>query len=596
MVLSLVLASCGETTTDGTTTTDDGDDKVVITDTTTGGETEEEEEEEVDSNVPKYGGTITTMTTGNWQDFDEVIGSPITFNHPMRLCSQELWIGDWSKGPAGSGDTRSWSRALLNKTGDLAESWNFDEWDAGKLVFQIRPGCYWALDPDSEASQLVGGREVTAEDVAFTFKTIFTTPSAYIYKANPMLRDAIITTPDKYTITVEAIPPTSAWIIRIIDFMHIFPKEVVETYGDMSDWENLVGSGPFMLKDLIDNSSVTFARNPNYWMRDPVGPGQGNQLPYADKVRVLIIADTNTQQSAFRTGNVDNLNANWEDGPALIKALPDIKYHQNEAFGGAGNVGMRTDREPYSDIRIRKALFKALDFPKIATALYGEGARWLAWPIGYNEDYKDAYLDFNDPDFPAEGKEIYTYDPEAAKQLLADAGYPDGFKANIIVLNRTDVMDWFQTLQSYWAQVGIDVTLDPREQGAWYTILQARNYDEMMWGTGIPISWLHTAGCLSGARATNPSYIDDPIVEEAKAKMQELSIVDDPAADNVHREMLKYVHTQAWVIPMPGGVSYNLWWPWLKNYYGPLSVGYLDTGTYAIWAWVDQDLKRSMGY
>jgi hypothetical protein len=78
--------------------------------------------------------------------------------------------------------------------------------------------------------------------------------------------------------------------------------------------------------------------------------------------------------------------------------------------------------------------------------------------------------------------------------------------------------------------------------------------------------------------------------------MQELSIVDDPAADNVHREMLKYVHTQAWVIPMPGGVSYSLWWPWLKNYYGPLSVGYLDTGTYAIWAWVDDDLKRSMGY
>ena len=157
-------------------------------------------------------------------------------------------------------------------------------------------------------------------------------------------------------------------------------------------------------------------------------------------------------------------------------------------------------------------------------------------------------------------------------------------------------MDYFQTVQSYWAQVGVEVTLDPREQGAWYTILQNRDYDFMMWGTGIPISWLHTAGCMSGSRATNPSYINDPVVEEAKAKMQELSIKDDPAADAVHRELMKYVLAQAWVIPMSGGVSYSLWWPWLKNYYGPLSVGYLNSGNWVTWAWVDQDLKKSMGY
>jgi len=144
--------------------------------------------------------------------------------------------------------------------------------------------------------------------------------------------------------------------------------------------------------------------------------------------------------------------------------------------------------------------------------------------------------------------------------------------------------------------VGVDVTLDPREQGAWYTILQNRNYDFMMWGTGIPISWLHGAGCMYGATATNPAYIDDPVVNEARDKMQALSIVDDPAADAVHRELMKYVLAQCWVIPNPGGVSYSLWWPWLKNYYGPLSVGYLNTGSWVEWAWVDQDLKKSMGY
>jgi len=594
MVLSLVMASCGPAA-EEEAEVEVGEEEVEV------GEEEEavEEEEEVveeGPEVPQYGGTIILASTFNWQDFDEVIGSPITFNHTMRFTSQELWIGDWAKGPAGTEETRGWGRVLLYKTGDLAESWNFDEWDAGKLVFHIRKGVHFALDPDSEASRLVGGREVTAEDVAFSFNQICKTPTSYIYHAYPYLREAEIYASDKYTFVVEAAPPTSQWILRVTDFFHIVPHEVVETYGDMSDWRNLVGSGPFMLKDLIDNSSVTFERNPNYYMTNPCGPGEGDQLPYVDKVRFLVISDTNTRQSAFRTGNIDTLAADWQDGPAFIKALPDIEYYQNEAFGGAGNTAMRTDREPFNDIRVRKAVFKALDFKKIAEALYGEGARYLAWPIGYSQDFKDAYLDVTDPDCPDEVKDIYTYDPEAARQLLADAGYPNGIQGNCIVLNNATTMDYYQTVQSYWAAAGIEITLDPREQGAWYVILQNRQYDFMMYGTGAPITNLHSALCMWGTAATNPSYIDDPVVNEAREEMIDLSIVDDPAADAVHRELMKYVLAQCWCVPTPGGGSYSLWWPWLKNYYAISSVGYMNTDNWVTWAWVDTDLKKSMGY
>jgi peptide/nickel transport system substrate-binding protein len=77
--------------------------------------------------------------------------------------------------------------------------------------------------------------------------------------------------------------------------------------------------------------------------------------------------------------------------------------------------------------------------------------------------------------------------------------------------------------------------------------------------------------------------------------MMKYTIVDDAKADNIHRELMKYVLAQAWIIPMPGGTSYSLWWPWLKNYYGPMSLGYMNTDNWVIWAWVDQDLKKSMG-
>jgi pyruvate/oxaloacetate carboxyltransferase len=58
--------------------------------------------------------------------------------------------------------------------------------------------------------------------------------------------------------------------------------EVVEKYGSGADWRNSVGTGPFMLTDLVASSSATLVRNPNYWDKDPVGPGKGNQLPYLD--------------------------------------------------------------------------------------------------------------------------------------------------------------------------------------------------------------------------------------------------------------------------------------------------------------------------
>ena len=588
IVTGLLLISCNgtqETKTSGTTTTTSSTKTTQVT-------TVQSEEK------PQYGGTIVAATTTNWQDFDEINGSPITFNHTMRFTNQELWIGDWSAGPAGTnqnpfGD----SRVMTFKVGDLAESWDFDGWDEGKLIFKIRKGVHWALNTNSEASRLVNGREVTADDVVFSFKQIVTAPTSYIHLMYPMLWKANIYAPDKYTFVVEAPTPTSGWILRVTDFFHVVPHEVVEKYGNMKDWRNSVGSGPWMLDDVVDNSSVTLVKNPTYWMTDTGTAGKGNQLPYANTVKFLIVADTNTMQSAFRAGRIDQLSADYKDGPNFIKALPDTKNRQFPAFGGAGNTSMRTDKTPFNDIKVRKALFKALDFKAIAEALYGSGARWLAWPIGYSTLYKDAYLDVTDPDCPAEVKDIYTYDPDAAKQLLKDAGYPEGLKGNIIVLNATTTMDYYQTLQTYWAKVGVNVTLDPREQGAWYVILQNRQYDFMMYGTGSPITNLHFATCMWGKSATNPSYVDDPVVNEARDKMMVLDAKDDPAADKIHRDLMKYVLAQCWAVPSPGGVTYSLWWPWLKQFYGGRGGwGYMNTDNWVTWAWVDQSLKKSMGH
>jgi ABC-type transport system substrate-binding protein len=351
-----------------------------------------------------------------------------------------------------------------------------------------------------------------------------------------------------------------------------------------------------MLTDWVDNSSVTFAKNQTYWAKDTGNVGKGNQLPYVDTVKFLIIADTNTMQSAFRTGRIDQLSADFRDGPTFISALPNAKYVQFPASGAPSCTVMRTDKAPFNDIRVRKALFKALDFPTISNALTGPGSVYLSYPIGYSLTYKAAYLSLDDADCPAEVKDIYTYDPAAAIQLLKDAGVTK-LKGNIIVQNSTNVLNYYQTVQTYWAKAGIDVTIDPREQGAWAKIMQLRNYDFMMYGSFSPISNLHAATSMYGDSQTNGSYVNDPVVNAARDKMLALDVKDDPTADAIHRELMKYVLAQCWVIPQSGGVSYSLWWPWLKQFYGSRAGwGHINTENWVIWAWVDQTLKHSMGH
>jgi ABC-type transport system substrate-binding protein len=360
MTLSLLLPSCAEDTDEPTVVTTGGGTTTTTTTKPTGDDEEKDVEPTVDPNDPQYGGTIILAKGTNWQDFDEVLGSPIVFNHPMRLTNQELWIGDWAVGPGGTGEVDfSGSRVMLYKTGDLAESWDFSGWDDGELIFYIRPGCYFALDMNSEASREVGGREVTAEDVVYSWKTQISTPSAYLYKAYPYLRDMEAEAVDRYTVRFKSDTPCSMWVLRVTDFFHVFAPEVYENY-DMTDWHNLVGSGPFMLTDLIDSSSVTFTRNPDYYMKNTGSYGNGDQLPYVDQIRCLVIADTNTLQSAFRTGHIDNMGANWEEGPTFIDALPDVEWRKRNAMGGAGNTAMRCDKEPFNDIRVRKAMFMLL--------------------------------------------------------------------------------------------------------------------------------------------------------------------------------------------------------------------------------------------
>ena len=130
------------------------------------------------SEAPKYGGILTQVLTADIQTFDEAYSTP-TGAITLHLTNEELLTGDWAKGPAGTGQYQ-WvltTNRFDSKVGNLAESWESPE--PGHLVFHVRHGVHFALS-NSDASRLVNGREVTANDVAYSYKRALSETTLFV--------------------------------------------------------------------------------------------------------------------------------------------------------------------------------------------------------------------------------------------------------------------------------------------------------------------------------------------------------------------------------------------------------------------------------
>lgn len=143
---------------------------------------------------------------------------------------------------------------------------------------------------------MVNGRELTADDFVKSLKRLCTEPRAYVKNAYPKLAtQTTFTALDKYTVEIKMpASETPDGMSQWFDRNHIIAPEVAEKYGNVNKWELQVGTGPFLLTDYVEGSSATFVRNPDYWMNDPVGTGKGSQLPYVDRVKLMMIVDVST--------------------------------------------------------------------------------------------------------------------------------------------------------------------------------------------------------------------------------------------------------------------------------------------------------------
>jgi len=561
-----------------------------------------------DVEIPQYGGVLVTVANEDPVGFDDAIVPHYETTGPYQC----LWSGNWAKGNAGgygTGECDWFSREINRleyKTGKIAESWEIGE---DYLIFHLREGVKWQDKAPPK------GRAVTADDVVFSLERQRTLDTAYVKQKSSALAAAMSPSKvDDRTVRIDCTSEEMPELLSMIDFMYIYPKDVIETYGDMNAWDRAIGSGPFTLEEYVAGSYLYYEKNLNYWETNPVvsSPGYGNQLPYLDGVKTLIIPDVSTMDSLFSTGQIAVVTADTADYNRVqaLKALPGVKYVKFLDASSKAVICMRTDKadKPYKDVRVRQALMLGIDHQKMVDQLYGGEGQYLYWPLAYCKEYAGAYLALEDyPDEPVLGpdsvsvKDLFVYNPTKAKELLADAGYPDGFKAEIFVWNLPIYTDQLEVVADMWADIGVDLTIKPVDYATINVRMYYRNYEDMMYfgmaGAGTYFKGTNWSDTGVFNNMYNASYTNDPVLNDYREQML-AAYPDEDEVDRIHREMLPYLLEQCYAIQTAGPITYRLWWPWVKNYSGEGSVGYYKVLNPDKWAyvWIDQELKEEMGY
>ena len=259
-------------------------------------------------------------------------------------------------------------------------------------------------------------------------------------------------------------------------------------------------------------------------------------------------------------------------------------------------VVFRMDIPPFNDVRVRRAMLLATDLEAIRQSWNGGLGNIITYPFMYNPPYADLYIGLDSPDLPKDVKDLYTYNLEKAKQLLKEAGYPNGFKTQALAVGTTEI-DYLSIIKDMWSKAGVDLEILVRDSATRTNLVTNKTNPPVNMGGATPPARFYQPWGLTGTSTQNPGMIFDPVIEKGLDPIRTLAMTDLHGAMKLMRELSKtYILSQAFAIPVPTAQLYNVWWPWIKNYSGESAMLLGTSHRWLEWAWMDQKLKKSMGY
>ena len=545
--------------------------------------------------APQYGGTLNYGRTGTGEHGDAFLNSGWA-THFISEVVEKLVIADWAFDRS-EYNFRSYKMPWTVMRGALAESWETP--DATTIIAHIRPGVHW------HNKAPMNGRELTASDVEFNYHRLlgigsgFTEASAH---AAQLPKIESVTATDASTVVFKLAGPDPLALSKTLDawIAWIYPPEVIQEHGDIQDWRNLVGTGPMELTEVVEGSSMTWTRVPDYWGFDEKFPQ--NRLPYIDELNALVLPDPAARLAALRSGQLDMLGTSGDaqlrsidQVESLRKTDPDIKIWGDIIFRSDNAFRFITvSRPPFDDIRVRRAMQMALDLDTIANTYF----KGMADPTPQGVIHNDVALGTPFDQWPEEVKQYYRYDPEQAKQLLAEAGYPDGFKTTLDYFERYDA-NWAEIAIGYWAEIGVDVEMTVHDV-AGFIAAQAEHHTEGL-GAGENAGAAHDVGALNWYYNSKSRYnagglgLNDPHMDELIDGALAATTLEE--RDRLTKEANLYALGLHFHITAPLSPQFNVAQPWVKGYNGEISLSMQGHySTYSTRVWIDQDLKRELGF
>jgi peptide/nickel transport system substrate-binding protein len=507
-------------------------------------------------------------------------------SHDMGQYFEQLFVADLTKSKRLGGKHPFYADAWVPSDamrGELAETWEWKQ-DPLRLEVKLRKGIMFPEKPG-----VMAARELVADDVLYSYTRLEKSPKKIATYFDHISK---VEAPDKHTVVFHMKEFHAEWDYRFGwgYFSSIYPKEVVD--AGITNWKNANGTGPFMLTDFISGNSNTYAKNPKYWDKVTIG-GEAHQLPFVDQLVYRIIKDPATQETALRTGKLDILETvAWSAVDQLKKNAPQLQWSKWLNMSGT-IMAMRVDQDgPFKDIRVRRALNMAVNKQEIVTAHYGGNAELFAYP--QHPDYAGYFEPLSA--MSESIKELYVYDPAKAKKLLAEAGFPNGFSFKMQVnAADPDHMELAPLIAAYLEQVGVKAEIVPTEYGKYLSALTGRTHTAgflMNNGHTNPTTTIRKS--LGTGQTYNPSGWSDPKLDQRIADMYREP--DEKKRQEILRQMTREMIEGAPSIYLPIRYIYTAWWPWVKNYGGELRAGAVRPGPIYARIWIDQEMKKKMGY
>ncbi len=309
--------------------------------------------------------------------------------------------------------------------------------DGLTYIFKIRKGV-----------KFQNGRELVADDVVYTITRVINpetgSPGAGFFMGINGAQEFVdgkaisvsgIQAIDPYTVAFTLTTPDVTFMNKMaLNFAYIVPKEEVEKAG-VNFGHKPVGTGPFILKDWVVDQQLVFERNPNYFFEG---------RPFLDKITIKMGVDPSDALLQLEKGEIQLIGdppsgADWEriaTDPAWKNRI-EIEPTVNTTY-----IAINVTQKPFDNVKVRQALNYAIDKGRIVQLLNGRAtaANQILPPLmpGYDKNYTG-----------------YEYNPDKARQLLTDAGFPNGFETSIECIAIHPQLELCQSFQQDLARVGI---------------------------------------------------------------------------------------------------------------------------------------------